>query len=204
MSEESIPIYSRNKPNKNEQRALGGWFSVFDPDPSEYRFIQTEVPLGVQRAAEAYGRSIETDCSLGDLSSSNWYGDGFRSGKQYAQKFGLSIQQYTSNVDVVMVRQDGVDLVEIKTANQRIEGVGDLYEAFGQVLMYLDRFEEDYPTIAEGFELRGFILAEDSKLDVELVRPSLESRGIGYFDPVRGGFLVEPDNVFKFRDPSFA
>ncbi|GGK84656.1 hypothetical protein [Haloarcula sebkhae] len=89
-----------------------------------------------------------------------------------------------------MVREDTIDIFEVKTRNERIQGVNDIHEAFGQLIMYLDRFGEDYPTLTEEYTLRGAVLAEDSELDIGLLEPSFTRRNIGYFDPRRGGFLL--------------
>lgn len=45
-------------------------------------------------------------------------------------------------------------------------------------------------TLAEEYPLRGAVLAENSELDVELLRPSFAKRDLGYFDPRQGGFLL--------------
>jgi hypothetical protein len=66
----------------------------------------------------------------------------------------------------------------------------DAYEGFGQVLINRDRFEEDYPTVEQERNIRGLLLAEGSEVDIELLEESLEQRGISFFDPQRGGFLI--------------
>ncbi len=89
-----------------------------------------------------------------------------------------------------MVRNTTIDIFEVKTRNECIEGINNVHEAFGQLLMYLDRFSEDYPTLVEEFTLRGAVLAEDSDIDIELIEPSFVKRGLGFFDPRRGGFII--------------
>ena len=90
-----------------------------------------------------------------------------------------------------MVRDTTIDIFEVKTRNERIEGINDIHEAFGQLIMYLDRFGEDFPTLTEEYTLRGAALAEDSELDTELLEPSFVKRNLGYFDPRQGGFLLK-------------
>jgi len=96
----------------------------------------------------------------------------------------------TAKVDAVAVTDEVVWVVEIKTRNQCIEGMHDAYEGFGQVLMNRDRFEEDYPTVEQERDIRGLLLAEGSEVDIELLEESFEQRGISFFDPLRGGFLI--------------
>lgn len=193
MSEwEEVTMLARHKPNENEQRALGGFLAEADVDPSTYQFIQSEVPLGIQRVADAFGIEIDSDRSRSEILSERHGGQpvGFPTAKNISQNYGFGKQAYTSSADIIMVRDATIDIIEVKTRNERIEGVNDIHEAFGQLIMYLDRFGEDFPTLAEEYTLRGAVLTEDSKLDIELLEPSFVKRNIGYFDPRRGGFLL--------------
>lgn len=189
---DDVPIVARNTPNENEQRALGGFFAEADVDPSTYTFIQTEVPLGLQRVANAFSMDIETDLSRNDIltETDTERPAGFPTAKSLSHSHGSGRQAHTSSADVIMVRETTIDIFEVKTRNQRIEGVTDIHEAFGQLIMYLDRFIEDFPTLATEYTLRGAVLAEDSELDRELLKPSFVKRNLGYFDPLRGGFLL--------------
>lgn len=189
---DEVPILSRNAPNKNEQRALGGWFKVHGPSPAEYILIQTEVPLGIQRAANALNHSIDTDLSKSELVAGDRLPRGFHTEKDISNMSGFGIAAATTRADVIFLKRSEIIVVEIKTANEPIDGSGDAHGAFGQLLMYLDRFEEDYPTLTNTHELRGFVLAEDSSIDPVLIEPSFQKRDLGLFDPLRGGFLIRP------------
>ncbi|SEO75851.1 hypothetical protein SAMN05216388_101860 [Halorientalis persicus] len=194
---DEVAMLTRNKPNKNEQRALGGFIAEADVDPSTYEFIQTEVPLGLQRVANAFSIEINSDRSRDDILSERYDGKpiGFPTAKDISQNHGFGRQAYTSSADLIMVRDTTIDIFEVKTRNERIEGVNDIHEAFGQLVMYLDRFSEDFPTLVEEYTLRGAVLAEDSELDIELLEASFIKRNLGYFDPLRGGFLLQMGSV---------
>lgn len=190
---DGVPILARHRPNENEQRALGRFLAEADVDPSTYEFVQTEVPLGLQRVAKAFGIEIDSDRSREDILSERYEENptGFPTAKDISQNHGFGRQAYTSTADIIMVRDATIDIFEVKTRNERIEGVNDIHEAFGQLVMYLDRFSEDFPTLVEEYTLRGTVLAEDSKLDIELLKPSFVKRNLGYFDPSQGGFLLQ-------------
>jgi hypothetical protein len=190
---EDVSLLARDEPNDNEQRALGGFFAEADVDPSTYEFIQSEVPLGLQRVANAFGIEIDSDRSREDILDGRSRGQpaGFPTAREISRTHGFGRQAYTSSADMVMVRDTTIDIFEVKTRNKRIEGVNDIHEAFGQLLMYLDRFSEDFPSLTEEYTLRGAVLAEDSELDIELLEPSFTKRNLGYFDPRRGGFLLQ-------------
>lgn len=189
---EDVPLLAQHEPNENEQRALGGFFAEADVDPSTYEFIQSEVPLGFQRIANAFGIEIDSDRSREDILDRRGKEKptGFRTAREMSRTHGFGRQAYTSSVDIVMVRDTTIDIFEVKTRNERIEGVNDIHKPFGQLLMYLDRFSEDFPSLTEEYTLRGAVLAEDSELDIELLEPSFTKRNLGYFDPRRGGFLL--------------
>lgn len=189
---DDVTILAQDKLNKNEQRTLGGFLTEADVDPSTYQFIQTEVPLGLQRVAEAFGIEVDTDRSQCEILRESHGGqpEGFPTAKDISRNYGFGRQAYTSSADIIMVRDSTIDIIEIKTRNERIEGVNDINEAFGQLMMYLDRFGEDFPTLVEEYTLRGAVLAENSDLDIELLEPSFVKRNLGYFDPRRGGFLI--------------
>lgn len=197
-----VPMLSRAELNENEQRALGGWFDVHDPNPSNYDLLQMEVPLGSQRAAQALGRTIDTDRSREDLLAGRRLPAGFLTRKEITNRAGVGVAAATTYADVVMLTcESEIHIVEIKTANEPIEGAGDAHKAFGQLLMYRDRFVEDYPTLADTHEVHGFVLAEASDIDPTLVRNSFESRGLGLFDPTSGGFLIDPDWIHHEPKP---
>jgi len=187
-----VPILSRHPLNENEQRAFGGWINVFEPAAEDYVFIQTQLPLGIQRAATVLNRSAAIE--LDDSRLVETQGErGFYTQNELADRFGSGVTSGTTPIDVVMVTTDQeIHLVEIKTANEPIDGAGDAHEAFGQLLMYRDRFEEDYPRVAEEYAVRCFVLAEQSGVDPPLLRPSFLKRDFGFFDPTRGGFLISP------------
>jgi len=189
---EDVPLLARHEPNENEQRALGGFFAEADVDPSAYEFIQSEVPLGFQRIANAFGIEVDSDRSREDILDRRGKEKpaGFRTAREMSRTHGFGRQAYTSSADIVMVRDTTIDIFEVKTRNERIESVNDIHKPFGQLLMYLDRFSEDFPSLTEEYTLRGAVLAEDSELDIELLEPSFTKRNLGYFDPRRGGFLL--------------
>lgn len=189
---EDVAILARNKPNENEQRALGGFISEANVDPSTYDFIQAEVPLGLQRIATSFGEDIYSDRTRDEILRESNQGQpaGFPTAKDISRAHGFGRQAHTSSADLIMVRDTTIDIFEIKTRNERIEGINDIHEAFGQLVMYLDRFTEDFPTLVEDYTLRGAVLAEDSKVDIELLEPSFVKRDLGFFDPRREGFLL--------------
>jgi hypothetical protein len=189
---DDVTVQSRNEPNEKEQRALGGFLAEADVDPSTYELIQTEVPLGLQRVANAFGIEIDSDRSKKELLGKRDRGQPtcFPTAKDISRNHGFGRQAYTSSADIIMVRNTTIDIFEVKTRNEQIEGINDIHEAFGQLIMYLDRFGEDFPTLTEEYTLRGAVLAEDSELDIELLEPSFVKRNLGYFDPRRGGFLL--------------
>jgi len=181
-----IPIIGRENPNKNEQRALGGFF-VEGPPREDIELVQVEVPVGCQRVAEAFDEPIETDQSISDVLGGS---QGFLDEKDLSNLYGFRMVSYTAKADAVIITSDTVFMTEIKTRNQRIEGVHDAYEGFGQVVMNLDRFREDYPSVSDSREVKGLLLAEDSTVDVKLLRSSFTQRNVSFFDPRRGGFLI--------------
>jgi hypothetical protein len=189
---EDVPLLTHHEPNENEQRALGGFFAKADVDPSTYKFIQSEVPLGLQRVANAFGIEIDSDRSREDILNGCSRGQpkGFPTARTITRIHGFGRQAYTSSADLVMVRDTTIDIFELKTRNERIEGVNDIYKPFGQLFMYLDQFSEDFPSLTEEYALRGAVLAEDPELDIELLEPSFTKRNLGYFDSKRGEFLL--------------
>jgi len=189
---DEVPILSRDPLNENEQRALGGWFVVGESDPTLYDFIQTEVPLGIHRSAATLNRSVSTDLSRSELLAGRDIPRGFHSKKDVAAFAGSGTAAGTVRADVVMVKKSEIHLVEIKTSQESIDGATDAHKAFGQLMMYLDRFEEDYPSLADTHDLHGLILAEDSTLDPRIIEPSFLKRDLGFFDPARGGYLIKP------------
>jgi hypothetical protein len=188
------PVIGRDSPNKNERRALGGFFVEGPYSGEEIDLVQVEMPVGCQRVADAFDGTIDIDRPISSVLTEQSYSgqpEGFPDESELARRFGSRMTSYTAKVDAVIITTDVVWITEVKTRNQRVEGIHDAYEGFGQVLMNRDRFEEDYPTIAGEREVKSLLLAEDSKVDVELLVESFEQRAISLFDPTRGGFLVE-------------
>lgn len=193
MKTANIPAVGRDNLSENEQRALGGFFVEAPYSERALKLVQVEVPVGCQRVAESFDDSIETDRSLSTILSHRSQSDnpeGFTDEKELARRYGSRMVSYTAKIDAIIVTTETIWVTEIKTRNQRIEGIHDAYEGFGQVLMNCDRFVEDYPTVAQEREVKGLLLAEDSEVDTELLSPSLERREVSLFDPRRGGFLI--------------
>lgn len=189
---DDVTMLSGDQLNQNEQRAIGGFFVEASVDTSTYEFVQAEVPLGLQRVANAFDIRIDSDHSRKKLldESNSGQSMGFPTAEDISRSHGFGRQAYTSSADVIMVRNNTIDLFEVKTMNERIEGINDIHEPFGQLITYLDRFGEDFPTLAEEYTLRGAVLAEDSDIKIELLEPSFVKRNLGYFDPRQGGFLL--------------
>ena len=188
-----IPVVGHQALNQNEQRALGGFFVESDYDKDEVELIQVEVPVGCQRVAQAFNKNIQTNLAVSEVLSTRSYSEkpnGFYDEKELSNQFGTRMSIYTTKIDAVIITTDRIYITEIKTRNQRISGLHDVNSGFGQVIMNRDRFEEDYPSIAEERELTSLLLAEDSDLDITLIQNSLTERNIRFFDPRRGGFLV--------------
>jgi len=100
-----VPILARNSLNENEQRTLGGFFKVQDPDFPTFKFIQTEVPLGIQRLAKSQGRSIDVDLTPEELLNGNKTPNGFQNGRDLSRIAGFMGQSNTINVDAEPVRK---------------------------------------------------------------------------------------------------
>jgi hypothetical protein len=188
------PVIGRDSPTENEQRALGGFFVEGPYSGEEIDLVQVEMPVGCQRVADAFDETIDIDRPISSVLTEQSYSgqpEGFPDATELARRFGSRMASYTAKVDAVIITTDVVWVTEVKTRNQRINGMHDAYEGFGQVLMNRDRFEEDYPTIAHEREVKSLLLAEDSEIDVEFLMNSLEQRAVSFFDPTRGGFLVK-------------
>jgi hypothetical protein len=188
-----VPLVGRDTPNENEQRVLGGFLSESPYSDDAIDLLQTEVPVGCQRVADAFDDVIDIDRSISTVLAPRTYTglpEGFLNEKELSQQFGSRMASYTAKADAVAVTDEVVWVIEIKTRSQCIEGMHDAYEGFGQILMNRDRFKEDYPTVGQERNIRGLLLAEGSEVDIELLEESLEQRGISFFDPLRGGFLI--------------
>lgn len=194
MSEETNPpVVGRQTPNQNEQRALGGFFVESEYNENEFELIQVEVPVGCQRTAHAFDDDIQTDMTLDEILSARNHSDtpaGFPDEKELSDRFGFRMSSYTAKIDAVIVMSNEIYITEVKTRNQRITGLHEVYEGFGQVLMNRDRFIEDYPSVAKERDLIGLLLAEDSSVDIDLILDSFRERNMRFFDPRRGGFLT--------------
>lgn len=194
MSEETNPpVVGRQTPNQNEQRALGGFFVESEYNETEFELIQVEVPVGCQRTAQAFDDEIQTDMSLDEILAVRDHSDtpaGFPDEKELSSRFGFRMSSYTAKIDAIIVMSDRIYITEVKTRNQRITGLHEVYEGFGQVLMNRDRFIEDYPSVAGERDPIGLLLAEDSSVDINLVQKSFTDRNLRFFDPRRGGFLI--------------
>jgi len=192
-NDDSFPIISWDTPNENEQRVLGGFFVESPLSYDDIEFVQVELPVGAQRVANVLGKDIETDMPIEDaLAPSEYSGkpQGFPNEKELSDRYGFAYPNHMTKIDAVVVTNDTVYVTEVKTTGERISGLSDINKGFGQVLMNRDRFVEDYPSVAEARELRGLLVAEESDIDVELIRESFSLRDVSFFDPLRGGFLL--------------
>jgi hypothetical protein len=196
MEQGDIPIVGHQTPTENEQRALGGFFAESTFTPDDFDLVQVEVPIGLQRVASAFDELIQSeDRSLTEILTPHRHTDnprGFPMEKELSNRYGFRMVSYTSKIDVVIVTTETIYITEIKTRNQQIEGLHDLYEGLGQILMNRDRFHEDYPSVAGARPVKGLLLAENSGVDVTLFKDSLIERKVGFFDPRRDGFLINP------------
>lgn len=166
---------------------------VSDHDEDDLELIQVEVPVGCQRVAQAFDDDLQTDTTVAEALSTRDYSDapkGFLDEKALSNRFGFRMSSYTTKIDAIIITTDRIYITEVKTRNQRITGLHDVNEGFGQVLMNRDRFQEDYPSVAEEHELTGLLLAEDSEVDITLIQNSFKERDLKFFDPRRGGFLI--------------
>lgn len=184
MDWNDVPTLSWRGLNKNEQRAMGGFLAESEYEPEEFDLIQVEVPTGLQRT---HGLDIDSDLALEEILSK-----GFLTENMISRRWGALVVAGAANIDAITILKDYTYIIEIKTREQKIKGTHDIYEGFGQVLMNLDRFEEDYPSICQEKNIRGLLLAEDSEIDVHRIKPSFIKRDIGLFDPRREGFLIKP------------
>ena len=193
MTTNDVPIVGRDTPNENEQRALGGFFVEGPYSDEALDLLQVEMPVGCRRVSDAFNDTIDIDRSLSSVLAPRSYSDqpqGFPDEKELARRFGSPMTSYTAKVDAIIITTETVWVTEVKTRSQCIEGMHDAYEGFGQVLMNRDRFKEDYPTVAQEHDVKGLLLAEDSTVDTELLSESFERRDVSFFDPRRGGFLI--------------
>lgn len=191
---DSVSAIGREKLNEHEQRAFGGFLVESDYNPSDFDLIQVQVPVGIQRTA-GKEKEVKSDLALEEVLSSAEHVKsikGFLTEKEISDKWGALRVSITAKVDVISVLRDCVYVIEIKTKEQGIEGMHDVYEGFGQVIMNKDRFVEDYPSVAEERETRAVLLGEDSTIDPALVEKSFIKQDVGFFDPRRGGFLIRP------------
>ena len=188
-----LPVVGHQTPNQNEQRALGGFFVESDYNEDELALIQVEVPVGCKRVAQAFDDDIRTDTTVAEVLSPRDYSDvpkGFPDEKELSSQFGFRMSSYTTKIDAIIITTDCIYITEVKSRNQRITGLHDVNEGFGQVLMNRDRFQEDHPSVAKDRELTGLLLAEDSNVDITLIQNSFGERNLRFFDPRRGGFLI--------------
>lgn len=188
-----IPVVGREALNKNEQRALGGFFVEAPISRDSYEHIQVQVPVGMHRVGAVFDERIGLDQPIADVLEPRNYSDarqGFYTEKDLSQRFGSHMVSYTAKIDAILLTPDTLYLVEIKTHNQGVEGMHDVYEGFGQILMNHDRFAEDYPSVYVAREVKQVLLVEQSAIDPELVAPSFKERDLILFDPTRGGTLV--------------
>lgn len=196
MTEEwiSVPCIGRKKLNKGEQIVLGGFFSKGPYVPSDIHLLQYQVPLGIQRAAKAFNKDVKIDLNLEDvLKPSGGTGTvaGFLTKKDISNKWGTGIAVHVGYGDAIIILDRCTIVVEIKTSGQTIEGVNDIYEGFGQIIFNRERFKEDYPLIAEEKNVKALLLTEASKIDIELIKKPFIENKVGFFDPTRGGFLID-------------
>ena len=190
-----VPTLSRKKLNDNEQRVLGGFLVESPYNPDDFELIQVEVPVGIQRVAKVFHKNIETDLTLSEVLEPTRITQtpkGFLTEKDISDRWGAGMVPHTANVDAIAIMKKFVYVIEIKTKQQKIKGIHEVYEGLGQVIMNKDRFIEDYPSISREKEIRGLLLAESSDVEIELIKETFINQYIGYFDPTRGGFLINP------------
>lgn len=201
MSEASQEVPCRNMRllNENEQRAFASWLVTCEPTTAEYDLFQGQVPLGRVSFVEADPDPDSEDLALGteltksQLLEPTYYTEqptGFPDAKDISLD-GFRFQSYSITPDVILVGKQHLDVVEIKTRNQRISGRNDVHEAVGQLHSYTTELRRDYPKLMEEYEVRGFVLAEDSTVDIALIRSVFEEYGYGYFDRHQGGYMID-------------
>jgi hypothetical protein len=192
-----VPIIGSESPTENEQRALGGLF-VVGPDPeTTYDMVQVEVPVGVQRALTDQNKTGDTDQTVGDVLDPRSYSgtpQGFPEERELA-RFGSGVTAGTAKADAVAITNDLIVVIEIKSANEAIDGLHDAYQGIGQVLMNRDRLVEDYPSLTDTHYVVPMLLAEKSSVSIDLLAPTLKKHEIIMFDPVKGGVLYVPEET---------
>lgn len=190
----SVPAIGRKKLSEGEKRVLGGFLVEGPYNPEDILLIQVQIPLGIKRVAKAFGEDIELDLSLEEILEPSRYVDsvkGFMTKKDISDRWGAGFAGYVCYGDAVVVADDFVIVIEIKTKSQKIESLHDIYEGFGQVIFNRSRFKEDYPSVVEEKEIKALLLTELSELDVELIKKPFNQLKVGFFDPTRGGLLIK-------------
>lgn len=70
-----VPLVGRDTPNENEQRVLGGFLAESPCSTDAIDLLQTEVPVGCQRVADAFDDVIYTDRSISTVLAPRIYTD---------------------------------------------------------------------------------------------------------------------------------
>lgn len=195
-SEEDLVIRSIEQPSDPVQAVIGGVAKWADGSFNGRKLLQLEVPVGATRIA-APGNS--------ELDINRWVGEVFQQNKieslaferEIAQKAGARTSAGCIKADFVLMMEDAVYVGEVKSDRERITGQQDFYKPLGQALEYATRFSEDYPTIASKIDVYPVIATGNLGVDVEDIKPSLQSHGVGLFSAPELGWLVRPSGEFK-------
>lgn len=194
-----VPGKNLHQLNDNEQHAFASWLVHCEPTTGEFDLFQAQVPLGRTSVTEADPDSTPADHTVGadltkqellELTAYTEHPTGFPDAEDISQD-GFRYQSYALAADVILIGKQYLDIVEIKTRNQRITGRSDIYEAIGQLDTYTTEFRRDYPRLLDAYELRGFVLAEESTVDITLITSVFEEAGYGFFDKHRGGYVID-------------
>jgi len=132
---------------------------------------------------------VETDISLEEVLGHKR--TGFLTKDEISLEWGARVAVHCVYMDALFILKDCVYITEIKTKGEKIKGLGDVYKGVGQVIMYRELFKEDYPSVFKERETRGLLLTEQSEIDVKLIEKPFISQNIDFFDPTRGGFLIQ-------------
>lgn len=187
-----VPVLDGDLLNEQEQAILGGFIEESGYTDDGTDFIQCEVPVGLQRLYKAISRvegeerSIQTDRPFEEATGQREYPDiprGLISSRDLSPQEGSC-----GNIDAVVVQKDEVGLVELK---REVQGLNDTHQGFGQLLLYRELFNEDYPSMVEDTSLSLYLVVGDWNVAPELVEPTYRTKGIGVFEVSGARWIVQ-------------
>lgn len=187
-----IPVLDGDLLNEREQAVLGGFIKESGYVDDATKFIQCEVPVGLQRLYKAISRvegeerNPQTDRSHDEATAQREYSDiprGLMSSRDMSPQEGSA-----GNIDAVVVKEDKVQLVELKG---EVQGLNDTHQGFGQLLLYREMFKEDYPSMMDEASLSLSLVTGEWNVAPELVGPTYRMKSIGVFEASGSRWVVE-------------